>query len=196
MVPYNKLESAIRTDVNNIKNEAYKKNVLRFNQLAGIIDSETELDDKAMLSELINGGVAEVLAMKDLYQYARGIQGISDIARYNSFARFLSITYTTLSYKYRELYTKSPKIEYIVNALMEITLNDDDNKDVIYLAYGAAKDVLEYDKLNYMEDVLHFLESLNRYADKHLSANSYKAIGFNMISSLVNIIRGLRKETD
>lgn len=194
MVPYNKLESAIRTDVNNIKNEEYKKNILRFNQLAGIIDSETELDEKAMTSELINGGVTEVLAMKNIYQYARGIQGISDITRNNAFARFLSVTYTALSYKYRELYAKSPKIEYIVNALMEITLNADD-KDIIYLAYGAAKDVLEYDKLNYMEEVLHFLESLNRYVDKDLLVN-YKAIGFNMISSSVNIIRGLRKETD
>lgn len=195
MVPYNKLESVIRMDVNNIKNEEYKKDILRFNQLAGIIDSETELDEKAMTSELINGGVSEVLAMKNLYQYARGIQGISDITRNNSFARFLSVTYTSLSYKYRELYTKSPKIDYIVHALMEITLNAD-NKDIIYLAYGAAKDVLEYDKLNYMEEVLHFLESLNGYADRHLSANLYKAIGFNMISSSVNIIRGLRKETE
>jgi hypothetical protein len=194
MIPYNKLESAIRTDVNNIKNEEYKKNILRFNQLAGIIDSETELDEKAMILELINGGVAEVLAMKDLYQYARGIQGISDVARNNSFARFLSTTYTALSYKYRELYAKSTKIEFIVNALMEITLNAD-NKDTLCLAYGAAENVLEYDKLNYMEDVLRFLESLNRHVDKYLLVN-YKAIGFNMISSSVNIIRGLRKETE
>lgn len=193
MVPYNKLESAIRTDVNNIKNEEYKKNILRFNQLAGIIDSETELDEKAMISELINGGVAEVLAMKDLYQYARGIQGISDVARNNSFARFLSTTYTALSYKYRELYAKSTKIEFIVNALMEITLNAD-NKDILCLAYDAAENVLEYDKLNYMEDVLRFLESLNWYIDRRLF-NS-KSNGFNMISSSVNIIRGLRKETD
>lgn len=193
MVPYNKLESAIRTDVNNIKNEEYKKNVLRFNQLAGIIDSETELGEKAMTSELINGGVAEVLAMKDLYQYARGIQGISDVSRDNSFARFLSVTYTALSYKYRELYNKSAKIEFIVNALMEIALNADD-KDIIYFAYGAAENVLEYDKLNYMEEVLHFLERLNGFVDRYLF-NS-KGIGFNMISSSVNIIRGLRKETD
>lgn len=195
MVPYNKLESAIRTDVNNIKNEEYKKDILRFNQLAGIIDSETELDEKAMTAELINGGVAEVLGMKNIYQYARGIQGISDTARNNSFARFLSTTYTALSYKYRELYGKSAKIEFIVNVLMEIALNAG-NEDNIYLAYGAAENVLEYDKLNYMEDVLRFLESLNGYADRHLSANLYKAIGFNMISSSVNIIRGLRKETD
>lgn len=193
MVPYNKLESAIRTDVNNIKNEEYKKNILRFNQLAGIIDSETELGEKAMTSELINGGVAEVLAMKDLYQYARGIQGISDVSRDNSFARFLSVTYTALSYKYRELYNKSAKIEFIVNALMEIALNADD-KDIIYFAYGAAENVLEYDKLNYMEEVLHFLERLNGFVDRYLF-NS-KGIGFNMISSSVNIIRGLRKETD
>ena len=195
MVPYNKLESAIRTDVNNIKNEEYKKDILRFNQLAGIIDSETELDEKAMTSELINGGVAEVLAMKNIYQYARGIQGISDITRNNAFARFLSVTYAALSYKYRELYGKSAKIEFIVNVLMEIALNAG-NEDNIYLAYGAAENVLEYDKLNYMEDVLRFLESLNGYADRHPSANLYKAIGFNMISSSVNIIRGLRKETD
>lgn len=194
MVPYNKLESAIRTDVNNIKNEEYKKNVLRFNQLAGIIDSETELDEKAMTSDLINGGVAEVLAMKNLYQYARGIQGISDVSRNNSFARFLSVTYTALSYKYRELYNKSTKIESIVNALMEITLNADD-KDIIYFAYGAAENVLEYDKLNYMEDILQFLERLNGFVDRYLFNNS-KGIGFNMISSSVNIIRGLRKETD
>lgn len=193
MVPYNKLESAIRTDVNNIKNEEYKKNILRFNQLAGIIDSETELDEKAMTSELINGGVSEVLAMKNLYQYARGIQGISDVSRNNSFARFLSVTYTALSYKYRELYAKSAKIEYIVNALMEIALNADD-KDIVYFAYGAAENVLEYDKLNYMEDLLQFLERLNGFVDRYLF-NS-KGIGFNMISSSVNIIRGLRKETD
>lgn len=193
MVPYNKLESAIRTDVNNIKNEEYKKNILRFNQLAGIIDSETELDEKAMTSELINGGVSEVLAMKNLYQYARGIQGISDVSRNNSFARFLSVTYTALSYKYRELYAKSAKIEYIVNALMEIALNAD-GKDIVYFAYGAAENVLEYDKLNYMEDLLQFLERLNGFVDRYLF-NS-KGIGFNMISSSVNIIRGLRKETD
>lgn len=193
MVPYNKLESAIRTDVNNIKNEEYKKNILRFNQLAGIIDSETELDEKAMLSELINGGVAEVLAMKDLYQYARGIQGISEVSRNNSFARFLSVTYIASSYKYRELYNKSAKIEFIVNALMEIALNADD-KDIIYFAYGAAENVLEYDKLNYMEDLLQFLERLNGFVDRYLF-NS-KSNGFNMISSSVNIIRGLRKETD
>lgn len=193
MVPYNKLESAIRTDVNNIKNEEYKKDILRFNQLAGIINSETELDEKAMLSELINGGVAEVLAMKNLYQYARGIQGISDVSRNNSFARFLSTTYTALSYKYRELYNKSAKIEFIVNALMEIALNADD-KDIIYFAYGAAENVLEYDKLNYMEELLQFLERLNGFVDRYLF-NS-KGIGFNMISSSVNIIRGLRKETD
>lgn len=194
MVPYNKLESAIRTDVNNIKNEEYKKDILRFNQLAGIIDSETELDEKAMLSELIDGGVAEVLAMKNLYQYARGIQGISDVSRNNSFARFLSTTYTALSYKYRELYNKSAKIEFIVNALMEITLNAD-NEDIIYFAYGAAENVLEYDKLNYMEELLQFLERLNGFVDRYLFNNS-KGIGFNMISSSVNIIRGLRKETD
>lgn len=193
MIPYNKLESAIRTDVNNIKDEEYKKNILRFNQLAGIIDSETELDEKAMTEELINGGVAEVLAMKNIYQYARGIQGISDITRNNAFARFLSTTYTALSYKYRELYNKSAKIESIVNALMEITLNAD-NEDIIYFAYGAAENVLEYDKLNYMEDVLRFLESLNWYIDRRLCDS--KSNGFNMISSSVNIIRGLRKETD
>lgn len=193
MVPYNKLESAIRTDVNNIKNEEYKKDILRFNQLAGIIDSETELDEKAMISDLIDGGVAEVLAMKNLYQYARGIQGISDVSRDNSFARFLSVAYTALSYKYRELYAKSAKIEFIVNALMEIALNADD-KDIIYFAYGAAENVLEYDKLNYMEELLQFLERLNGFVDRYLF-NS-KGIGFNMISSSVNIIRGLRKETD
>ncbi len=193
MVSYNKLESAIRTDVNNIKDEEYKKDILRFNQLAGIIDSETELDEKAMIAELINGGVAEVLGMKNIYQYARGIQGISDTARNNSFARFLSTTYTALSYKYRELYGKSAKIEFIVNALMEITLNAD-NEDILYYAYGAAENVLEYDKLNYMEDVLRFLESLNGQIDRRLF-NS-KMIGFNMISSSANIIRGLRKETD
>lgn len=193
MVPYNKLESAIRTDVNNIKNEEYKKNILRFNQLAGIIDSETELDEKEMTSELINGGVSEVLTMKNLYQYARGIQGISEVSRNNSFARFLSVTYIALSYKYRELYNKSAKIEFIVNALMEIALNADD-KDIIYFAYGAAENVMEYDKLNYMEDLLQFLERLNGFVDRYLF-NS-KGIGFNMISSSVNIIRGLRKETD
>lgn len=193
MVPYNKLESAIRTDVNNIKNEEYKKDILRFNQLAGIIDSETELDEKEMTSELINGGVSEVLTMKNLYQYARGIQGISEVSRNNSFARFLSVTYTALSYKYRELYNKSAKIEFIVNALMEIALNADD-KDIIYFAYGAAENVLEYDKLNYMEDLLQFLERLNGFVDRYLF-NS-KGIGFNMISSSVNIIRGLRKETN
>lgn len=193
MVPYNKLESVIRTDINKIKNEEYKNDILRFNQLAGIIDSETELDEKAMTAELIKGGMPEVLGMKNLYQYAHGIQGISDITRNNSFARFLSITYSALSYKYRELYTKSAKIEYIVNALMEIALNAN-NKDAIYFAYSAAENVLEYDKLNYMEDVLHFLESLNGYIDRYLFDS--KAIGFKSISSSVNIIRGLRKETE
>lgn len=193
MVPYNKLESVIRTDINKIKNEEYKNDILRFNQLAGIIDSETELDEKAMTAELIKGGMPEVLGMKNLYQYAHGIQGISDITRNNSFARFLSITYSALSYKYRELYTKSAKIEYIVNALMEIALNAN-NKDAIYFAYSAAENVLEYDKLNYMEDVLRFLESLNGYIDRYLFDS--KAIGFKSISSSVNIIRGLRKETE
>lgn len=192
MVPYNILESVIRTDVNNIKNEEYKKNILRFNQLAGIIDSETVLDEKAMTSELINGGVSEVLGMKDLYQYARGIYGISDLNRNNAYAMFLSSVYTQLSYKYRDLYTRSEKIEYIVNVLMEITLNI--NNDVTYLAYDAAKYVLEYDELNYMDEVLTFLKTLNEYVDRYL-LDYHKKIGFNLISSSVHILKGLHKES-
>ena len=78
--------------------------------------------------------------------------------------------------------------------LSSCNLLNADNEDILYLAYGAAENVLEYDKLNYMEDVLRFLESLNWYIDRRLF-NS-KSNGFNMISSSVNIIRGLRKETD
>lgn len=194
MVPYTELEQVIRSDVNKIKNEEHKKNILRFNQLAGIIP-ETELDETALKTELIDGGVSEVLAMKDLYQYTRGIQDMVDLNRNNSYARFLARAYNSLSYKYRELYNKSKSIEYIVNILMEITLNANDTVDdtAYYLAYDAAKYVLKFDEYaNYIEEVLTFLKTLNENVDRYI-LDHHKKVGFNMISASMHIIRGLNK---
>lgn len=193
MTPYTELENIMRTDVNNIKNEEHKKNILRFNQLAGIIP-ETELDEATIKKELMDGGVSEVLAMKNLYQYTRGIQDMSELHRNNSYARFLSRVYSSLSYKYRELYNKSQSIEYIVNILMEISLNANDTVDsaAYYLAYDAAKLILKYDEYNYEDDALAFLKTLNENVDRYILGH-HKKVGFNMISASTHIIKGLHK---
>lgn len=192
MPAFSNLESVIRTDVNNIKNEEYKKNILRFNQLAGISDIETSNED--MLNALIEEkGITDVLMMENLYAYTRGIRGISEIIKCNPFAGLLASVYSDLSCKYRELYKRSKNIEYIVNVLMTITFKD--NANATYLAYDAAKYVLEYDEYCLSDDVLSFLESLNAHIDKYFqdSIRVSRTTAYDMIESSVYIVKGIRK---